>query len=112
MPKLLKFWLLLILLKLLTNCASVPPDVYVFENLQQHLSTDPITGHLILKPSPACWAKIGEVECGHGVAGHFQTVSLAQRLHVLPHLADRAEQHQPGGVGRAGGNGASDRSAQ
>lgn len=61
-------WLPLLLLPLLlSSCATPPPDVPVFENLTQHLGTDPKTGHLILKPSPVCAKEIGEVECGHGV---------------------------------------------
>lgn len=61
--------ILLILLSLLTSCATVspPPDIPVFEYLEQHLSIDPTTGHSILKPSPACLKAIGEFECGHGV---------------------------------------------
>lgn len=52
---------------LLTSCAVAPPDVPVFEYLPQHLATDPVTGHMILKASPDCEAQIGELECGHGV---------------------------------------------
>lgn len=55
------------LLVFLIGCAAVPPDVPVFENLQQRLSTDPATGHLLLTPDPICMAKIQETECGHGV---------------------------------------------
>ena len=47
-------------------CASLP-DVPVFEELDQHMSKDPVSGHLILTPSPTCEAQIGEPECGHGV---------------------------------------------
>jgi hypothetical protein len=54
-------------LSLLSACAAVPPDVPVFENLAQHLGTDALTGHMILKPSPVCAKAIGEPECGHGV---------------------------------------------
>lgn len=57
-----------ILLCLLIEACATPPNVYVFENLQQHLATDPVTTHLILTPSPTCMAQIGEVECGHGVS--------------------------------------------
>lgn len=49
------------------NCTPKPPDVYVFEHLGQHLSTDPVNGHLILTPSPTCMKMINEAECGHGV---------------------------------------------
>lgn len=62
-----KRWMLLLLLLPLVSCAVVPPDVPVFENLTQHLGTDPVSGHLILKPSPVCLKEIGEFECGHGV---------------------------------------------
>lgn len=67
MPKLnrLKFLPLIILWSLLTSCATAPPNVPVCENLTQHLSNDPVTGHLILKPSPQCFSQIGEAECGH-----------------------------------------------
>lgn len=74
----LKLTLFTISLWSLISCTSVPPDVPVFENLQQHLSTDPVTSHLILKPSPACMSvgilnsdgtvavkAIGEPECCH-----------------------------------------------
>lgn len=72
MPKPLKCILFIILwfllIELLASCASKPPDIAVFENLQQHLGTDPVTQHLILKPSPACMLmKVPEPECGHGV---------------------------------------------
>ncbi len=60
-------WLLLCSLPLWLSCATSPPDVPVFENLSQHLGTDPKTGHMILKPSPVCLKEIGEFECGHGV---------------------------------------------
>lgn len=54
----------------ISGCASIPPppDIYVFESLEQHLSTDAATQHLIMTPSPTCLAQIGEAECGHGVA--------------------------------------------
>lgn len=65
--KLLKWMLLGILSPLQISCVTPPPDVPVFEHLAQHLGTDPITGHTILKPSPACMAAINEPECGHGV---------------------------------------------
>jgi hypothetical protein len=54
-------------LLLLSACVSVPPDVPVFEHLSQRLATDPLTGHMILRPSPVCAKEIGEPECGHGV---------------------------------------------
>ncbi len=63
----LKWTLLCVLPLLFSACAVVPPDVAVFENLTQYLGTDPISGHLILKPSPVCLKEIGEFECGHGV---------------------------------------------
>jgi hypothetical protein len=57
----------LILSVLASACSVTPPDVFVFESLEQYLATDPATGHLILKPSPACMAKINEPSCGHGI---------------------------------------------
>lgn len=72
MPKLNKIKLLLLsaLPLLLTSCASLPPppDVFVFENLEQHLVVDSETGHLLLKPSPACMKEVAEPECGHGIS--------------------------------------------
>lgn len=60
--------LLITLSFLLTSgCTLSPPDVAVFENLQQYLANDPVSGHLILKPSPTCMKEIGEAECGHGI---------------------------------------------
>jgi hypothetical protein len=61
----LKFLLSIILSLSLTNCTPKPPDVPVCEHLKQRLTTDPVTGHLILKASPVCMKEIGEVECGH-----------------------------------------------
>ena len=70
MLKKLKWTPFAILLWLLTNgCATPqPPDVFVFENMEQRFTTDPKTGHTILTPSPACEAAIGEMSCGHGVS--------------------------------------------
>lgn len=67
MLKPLKCTLLLILLWSLTSCATKPPDIAVFEYLTQHLGKDPETGHILLRPSPACMKAIQEAECGHGV---------------------------------------------
>ncbi len=57
----------LILCASLSACTIKPPDVPVFEYLQQYFWTDPTNGHIILKPSPACMKAIKEAECGHGV---------------------------------------------
>lgn len=58
-----------ILLLSLTRCvAPQPPDVFVFEHYYQQITHDPIKDHMILLPSPICMEKIGEFECGHGVA--------------------------------------------
>ncbi|RYG93861.1 MAG: hypothetical protein EON58_17485 [Alphaproteobacteria bacterium] len=35
--------------------------------LEQRLSTDKKTGHLMLTPSPTCMKEIGETTCGHCV---------------------------------------------
>lgn len=44
-----------------------PPDVPACEHLAQRITTDPVTGHTILTPSPACMQNLGETECGHCV---------------------------------------------
>lgn len=51
----------------LTNCATQPPDVPVFEPYTQRIAHDPVTDHMILLPSPLCMKNIQEFECGHGV---------------------------------------------
>lgn len=69
MPKKLKWMLSGILLgSLINGCAPQPPDVFVFESLEQHLTTDSMTGHTVLSPSPACMTQIQEPACGHGVS--------------------------------------------
>lgn len=61
-------WLPFIILSWLpTSCALKPPDVVTCEHFAQRLSSDPITGHLLLTPSPTCMKEIGEPECGHCV---------------------------------------------
>lgn len=67
MPKKLVWTLLSPLFLSLLNCASIP-DVYVFEHLAQRVTTDPVSGHMVLKPSPTCMKQIKEAECGHGVS--------------------------------------------
>lgn len=67
LPKRLACWLFAISSLLQTNCATQPPDVAVFEPYTQRLTTDPLTDHMILLPSPLCMEQIGEFECGHGV---------------------------------------------
>lgn len=66
----LKCWLLIVSFASLINCKHMtpPPDVYVFEPLEQRITSDPKTGHTLLTPSPTCVKEIGEFECGHGVA--------------------------------------------
>src|ERR1700723_168340 len=66
----LKRWLLFVILSCsLTSCTqSQPPDVYVFEALDQQVTMDPDTHHMLLTPSPTCMAQIQEPECGHGVS--------------------------------------------
>lgn len=68
--KLWKWLLFAILSCSAINCASIPPppDIFVFERLDQHLSVDPATGHKILAPSPMCMKMLQELSCGHGVA--------------------------------------------
>lgn len=71
MPKLskMRFKLFTILCFLALNaCTIKPPDVYVFEPLDQHQYVDPGTDHIFLEPSPTCVAKINEPACGHGVS--------------------------------------------
>jgi hypothetical protein len=61
-------WLLLVIsLNLLTNCAVQPPNVPLFIELGQHIVKDPITGDILLKPSPTCYEKIHELECLYGI---------------------------------------------
>lgn len=54
----------------INGCATLPapPDIFVFERLDTHLSIDPVTGHQILAPSPTCMQQIQEMSCGHGVS--------------------------------------------
>lgn len=62
-------WLLLVaLFALLINCSVQPPNIYIFEEMNEHMGIDPITGHTILRPSPTCYTKIQELSCLHGVA--------------------------------------------
>lgn len=49
------------------GCATTPPDIPACEHLSSRVYTDPKTGHDMLEPSPACFAAIGEMECGHCV---------------------------------------------
>lgn len=60
----LKYWPFAILLCLATSC-SQPPDAPACEHLSQRISTDPVTGHIVLTPSPTCTLMMGEAECGH-----------------------------------------------
>lgn len=68
MQKKHRYLLSAISLWLLTSCAPKPPDIFVFEHLEQRITTDPANGHTILTPSPACLSRIQEPECGHGVS--------------------------------------------
>jgi len=84
------------LFALLLSCAPQPPDVPVCEALAQHLAQDLGSGHLVLKPSPACVAAINEPECGHCtyiVSGHQVYVGEAQAswLNGKPWSAIKAE---------------------
>ncbi len=45
----------------------MPPDVPVCEELTGKVTTDPVTGHVVMKASPACMEAIGETKCGHCV---------------------------------------------
>lgn len=67
-PKKLKCLLSVILFSLqISACTPKPPDVPACEHMAQHLSTDPVTGHLILSASPTCMKELNEPECGHCV---------------------------------------------
>jgi hypothetical protein len=46
---------------------SAPPDVVVWTPLEQRMSVDPVTKHILIRPSPLCMEKIKEPECGQGV---------------------------------------------
>ena len=50
-----------------SGCAPKPPDVPACEHMAQRLSTDPVSGHMLLAPSPTCMKQIAEPECGHCV---------------------------------------------
>lgn len=52
---------------LISGCAPTPPDVPACEHMAQRLATDPVTGHMLLTPSPTCMKQISEPECGHCV---------------------------------------------
>lgn len=67
MPRKSKWLLSAILLWSLSSCAPKPPDVPACEHMAQRFETDPVTGHLILSPSPTCMRAIDEPECGHCV---------------------------------------------
>lgn len=67
MQKNVKWQLFATSLLLLNSCAPKPPNVPACEHLGQHLSSDPISGHLLLTPSPTCLHSVGEPECGHCV---------------------------------------------
>lgn len=63
-------WLLsgLLSLSLLNACDGAKiDDVPACEHMAQRLVKNPTNGHLLLRPSPTCMEKIGEVECGHCV---------------------------------------------
>ncbi len=64
MPSAIRFWLSAILLCSATSC-SQPPDAPACEHLSQRISNDPVTGHIVLTPSPTCMLMLGEAECGH-----------------------------------------------
>lgn len=81
---------------LLNACTPKPPDVPACEFLEQRLSTDPVSGHLILTPSPTCEKQVGEPECGHCVyivSGRevFIGEGADHRLNGKPWSALRAE---------------------
>lgn len=67
MRKLLKCSLFAISCCLPISCATLPPDVFVFENLPSRVYKDPKTGHTMVQGSPTCMAKLQEMSCGHGV---------------------------------------------
>lgn len=52
---------------LTSACTPKPPDVPACEQFVQHLANDPLTGDLVLTPSPTCMAQINEPSCGHCV---------------------------------------------
>lgn len=52
------------MLCLASNCTPKPPDVPICKHLRQFIGKDPVTEHMILKPSPRCWKEIQENECG------------------------------------------------
>jgi len=61
-------WLSLITSFILLASCSAPPDVVVWEHYRSRIVKDPVTGHILLKPSPSCMKEIKEPECGHGMS--------------------------------------------
>lgn len=51
----------------LLSCTPNVPDVAACEHMEQQLTIDPITKHVLLRPSPTCMKNIKEIECGHCV---------------------------------------------
>lgn len=67
MQKKTKWKLFAISFALLSSCAPKPPDVPACKQLGLRQSIDPVSGHILLSPSPTCMEKIGEPECGYCV---------------------------------------------
>lgn len=65
MRNVLKFLLSLSLLVSLSSCTPKPPDVFVCKALNQRISSDPKTNHMMLLASPSCVREIDEPECGY-----------------------------------------------
>lgn len=85
MPKLNKCLLFAILSWSQINCAPKPPDVPACEHLGQRLTISPVSGNLLLTPSPTCLKKINEPECGHCVwivSGKEQFIGEAPETHL------------------------------
>lgn len=72
-------------------CTPKPPDVPVCKPLEQRFTTDPITKHTILTPSPACMKNIGEPSCGYCVwivSGQGRFIGEVKKLVPLRELQD------------------------
>lgn len=83
---------------LLTACAS-PPDVPVCEQLSQRITTDGVTGHELLTPSPTCMLQLGEAECGHCVwivSGMERFIGEEKKQIALQTLSDTGKRDAAG----------------
>lgn len=89
----------LLALLLLSSCTPKPPDVPVCERLNQKLTTDKATGHVLLTPSPACMKNLNEAECGHCVwivSGNERFIGEEHKLVPLQSLSPTGKKDAAG----------------